>query len=140
MFSPVEKLLLIMAITLAIIDIYYYIVDPHLLSLFFFVLLITHYRIKPPLPLNLTLTVLASLAFFCFTYFFPYKMGVGDIKLLICWSLFLTYQQFVWLLFISSLSGLMMFVMYFLLYKEHLQKIPFVPFLAISLVLVLYYF
>ncbi|WP_165005037.1 MULTISPECIES: A24 family peptidase [unclassified Enterococcus] len=64
-------------------------------------------------------------------------LGTGDILLLICWSGGLPFVSFVQLLFTASFFGVCFFLIYSLRYKEKLEKLPFIPFLSVALLMIL---
>lgn len=134
------RLLILMAISLSIIDLYYFIVDPYLFSLFFQTLIVTNFFNHSMYALNINLAVAVVLCSILLTYLLPNQLGMGDIKLLISWSLFLSTQQFIWLLFFSSLLGIIYVLFYRLCSNHPLIKIAFVPFLSIGLMLTLQFF
>ena len=134
------RLLILMAISLSIIDLYYFIVDPYLFSLFFQTLIVTKFFNHSMYALNIKLAVAVVLCSILLTYLLPNQLGMGDIKLLISWSLFLSTQQFIWLLFFSSLLGIIYVLLYRLCSDPPLIKIAFVPFLSIGLMLTLHFF
>lgn len=78
--------------------------------------------------------------FYLLDYFLPKSFGGGDVKILLTWSIFLTYQDMMWLLFISSLLGILFMLLYPPLTQRHVKKLPFVPFLTVALILVSLYF
>ncbi|UUV98593.1 prepilin peptidase [Vagococcus luciliae] len=129
--SMVTILLIIMGFYLSIIDLYYYIVDPYL-SVLFLIGLLTLYP-----SINKLLPVCVLLFFLLLSYLMPKKLGFGDIKLLVYWSIFLTPIQLIWLIFIASFIGILYIILYHLLTSNPLIKIAFVPFLTIALTIVL---
>lgn len=129
--ATAHTLLIVMGVYLAIIDLYYYIVDPYLSILFLIGLLILYPSINWLFPL-------CVLVFFLLlSYLMPKKLGFGDIKLLVYWSIFLSPIQLIWLIFIASLIGILYIILYHLLTSNSLTKIAFVPFLTIALTIVL---
>lgn len=133
----IEKLLILMAISLSIIDVFFFYVDPYLLSLFFCTLLIIKHNFFSASDLNIKLFILVLVSFYLLNTLLPNQLGMGDIKLLICWSLFLSIQQFIWLLFFSSLLGIIYVLSYRLFSNFQIKKIAFVPFLSLGLMIVL---
>lgn len=129
--SMVMILLIIMGVYLSIIDFYYYVVDPYLSVLFIIGLLTLYPSINKLLPLYVLLF------FLLLNYLMPKKLGFGDIKLLVYWSVFLSPIQLLWLIFIASFIGILYIMLYQLLTSHPLTKIAFVPFLTIALTIVL---
>lgn len=120
---------------LCLTDLFYYYVEPKILYPATITMLILAWLDNR--TFNWQNMVLLALIFFILLRIFPKSFGDGDIKLLICWSFFLTTYQLSLLLFFASLFGLITFLL-FTLVKSTKKKLPFVPFLWAALLLVLF--
>ncbi|MDT2640938.1 hypothetical protein P7D31_12585 [Enterococcus dongliensis] len=74
--------------------------------------------------------------FFLSQKIFPNSLGLGDLWVIGLWSLFLTGYELLQLLFIASVSGLIFFSCQ-LLRKKKPERLPFLPFLFIGLLILL---
>ncbi|MBM7712250.1 prepilin peptidase [Enterococcus xiangfangensis] len=66
----------------------------------------------------------------------PNSLGLGDLWMIGLWSLFLTGYELLQLLFLASVNGLLFFG-YQKFRKKNLERLPFLPFLFIGLLIVL---
>lgn len=126
---------LTMAFLLSMTDFFYLIVEPKILYSFGFMLWLSLFYYQTPFYWETGLLVLLS--FFFVYFFFQAYLGLGDILLLLFWGPWLSLQEFFLLLAIASCSALLFFALYFLLKKQRLQVIPFVPFLSVGLFFIL---
>ncbi|MGX4687530.1 prepilin peptidase [Vagococcus sp. JNUCC 83] len=133
--SMTDTLFTLMGISLSIIDIHCYIVDPVLSKLFFLAMLISQ------LPnIHVILPIIVLLILLLISYLLPNQLGFGDVKLLVMWATFLSSLQLIWLIFIASSLGILFILLMNLVSLEHLEKIAFVPFLTTALTVVIYLF
>ncbi|MDT2815615.1 prepilin peptidase [Vagococcus carniphilus] len=129
-------ILWLMALTLSLTDLFYYLVEPKILYPFS-LLAGSFYFFTHSLQLNLLIApIFLSLIFLLLTIIVPNSIGGGDIKLLIIWSFFLSSHQVLWLIFIASLLGILFIILMNVIARKQINKLPFVPFLSIGLVVV----
>ncbi|WP_457403917.1 prepilin peptidase [Vagococcus martis] len=137
-YSPLSitnMLLILMGISLSIIDIHYYVVDPVLSKLFYLAVLTSQ------LPnIHIILPVIVLLILLLINYFLPGQLGFGDVKLLVMWATCLSSLQLIWLIFIASSLGILFILFMNSLSSERIEKIAFVPFLTTALTVVIYLF
>lgn len=133
--SITNTLLILMGISLSVIDIYYYIVDP-LLSMVFFIALL----VSQGLRFHVLLPVIILLSLLLLNLALPNQLGFGDVKLLVMWSTVLSSVQMIWLIFFASFFGTIFILLSRFLMSVNLIKIAFVPFLTLGLTLVIYLF
>lgn len=125
-------------IYLSFLDCFYYLTDSKYVALVFILSLINllffHSQNQQPYLFSLIFTALFLNLFAIITTFLFKKeaFGMGDVILLIALSPLFTLEQMLLLLFIASLSGLFIASGYFLLKKQKLIKLPFIPFISFS--------
>ncbi len=130
----------LMAITLSLTDYLYYLVDPKILY-FFSIITSCFYYATHQLSLDVFFSpFFIVIVFLILTICMPNSIGGGDIKLLIAWSFFLSLTNILWLILIASLLGIIFIFFTKLTTNKKIEKIPFVPFLSIALILVTIYF
>lgn len=129
-------LLCYMALTLALTDLFYQLVEPKILSSFSFCLLMSHYFDPNLSKIYFLDTIILFLSLTLLNQLIPNGIGGGDIKLLTVWSFFLGYYSLLFIILWACFSCLC-----FLLIRKgaspqsSLIKIPFVPFLTFGLYL-----
>ncbi len=64
------------------------------------------------------------------------KLGDGDVLLLIGWAPWLTLSELAWLLLIASGLGMVVFALYYVIWRCPIHHLPFVPFLSLGLCIV----
>ena len=124
-------ILLLVNFTLSLTDYQFGIVEPKIFySGIFLVIFLYIYQRSFSLDIIYT-PIIISIFFFLFHYFFPDKLGKGDSKLLIAWSIFLSYHDIAFIVLLASFIAL---IYYFLFPKRYPDNhfIPFVPFLSIG--------
>lgn len=123
-------LFLSMGLLLSLTDCFYMIVEPKLLFSFSTVLLLWHLWFSLPLYPWSCLALTAFL--YSFHRFFPQSIGGGDILLLCSWSLLLSWEEILFLVFTASSMALLYIASQYWLGKKT-KQIPFVPFLSLGL-------
>jgi leader peptidase (prepilin peptidase)/N-methyltransferase len=124
--------------TLALVDYWFLVVEPKILYPAYIVIVGLHIYLHQPLHL-LTSFVIFSLLLIII-YFFPTAIGRGDVLLIGLWSYLFSWTEMMLLLFIASSCGLLFLCLYSFLKKRTLQRIPFVPFLFLGLLVCLYFY
>lgn len=64
------------------------------------------------------------------------KLGDGDVLLLIGWAPWLALSELAWLLLIASGLGMVVFALYYVIWRWPIHHLPFVPFLSLGLCIV----
>lgn len=133
--SPRNWLLLgwlVWAFTLALTDIYYYMIEPRIFLPGASVLWLAQFLLGADF---LWLTLLYCLALFSLLHLFLRdRFGFGDVLLLLSWSPWLSFLEFTLLVTLAALLGLLLLLVF---KKLRDQPLPFVPFLAIALAICL---
>ncbi|WP_368251053.1 A24 family peptidase [Enterococcus sp. 2201sp1_2201st1_B8_2201SCRN_220225] len=125
---------LLLSFVLALVDWYYFILEP---KLFYFgtVLLSGIYLYQKGFIYWETSLYCLIISLFCWL-FLKEALGLGDLLLLLAWSFWLPLRQFAALLMIACLSGLFAFLLIALL-KPRQKELPFIPFLTLGLWVIL---
>lgn len=134
--TPNRIILICFLIPLAIYDIHHFRIPNHMILLFFLLLLIFNFHQLTINHLFISLFLIVMLHLF---YFLTHSIGYGDVKLLSIMSLFLSWEYFVYIFMLTYITGGVAAII-FLFYKKGLKKIPLVPFIAASTMIVLLYF
>ncbi|TDM13026.1 prepilin peptidase [Macrococcus lamae] len=130
-------LLICFLVPLAIYDTHHFRIPNHMTVLFFLLLLIFNFDQLFNFSHLLYSSVLILLLHLF--YFLTKGIGYGDIKLLAVMSLFLPWQYFILIFMLSYIIGGIAAII-FLFYKNQLKKIPLVPFITTSTIIVLIYY
>lgn len=128
-------LLWLMSLLLSITDLIYLTVEPKILYPFSLFTFLSYQQVYPFSVNKLLLPMGLIFFFFCLSYFYPHSIGGGDIKLLIIYAYFISFKQLVYLLLLSSATGIIFLLLINSLYTQPLIKLPFVPFLTFSLII-----
>lgn len=126
-------LLLLFAFILSLTDILYLIIEPRI---FYPGMLLVAISLLDSTALLSFHLVSGSIIYFSLSLFNLGKnrLGLGDIKLLSCWALFLGFDGIVKIILVGSLVALIFsFLNYIWQKKSTTVKLPFVPFLSIGL-------
>ncbi len=133
-----EKLIALLWLTtvflLSLTDWFYFIVEPKILYPLHALLWGMMLYFKQPFYWTTVGTVVLLAAVLLVTL--KDSMGLGDWLLLGLWAPWLSPLEFSQLLFAASSCALVFFGLYFLIQKKRLQRLPFVPFLSLGLLLV----
>lgn len=129
-------LLWLMSLMLSLSDYLYYLVEPTILyslALFSFLgFCLTH-----PVQLSvILLPLIVIFSFYLLQLLLPNSIGGGDVKLIFVYAFFITYEQLLYLILIASSLGLLFIGSYFILTKQSIKRLPFVPFLAMAFIIV----
>ncbi|UTH13073.1 prepilin peptidase [Macrococcus equipercicus] len=130
-------LLICFLVPLAIYDTYHFRIPDHMTFLFFLLLLI--FNVEQLLDFGHLLSAGLMILLLHLFYFLTGSIGYGDVKLLSVMSLFLPWPYFVLIFMLTYVIGGIAAII-FLCYKNQLKKIPFVPFIATSTMIVLFYY
>ncbi|ULG71226.1 prepilin peptidase [Macrococcus brunensis] len=120
-------------VPLAIYDIHHFKVPNHMLLLFACILLLIRYPLLFDIQ-HLVYSVLLIILLHLF-YLLTGSIGYGDIKLLSLFALFLPLTYFLLIFMLTYFIGGIA-VICFLFYKHNLKKIPLIPFITASTLLV----
>lgn len=136
-FSKDSYLLLLwlMSLLLSITDLLYLTVEPKILYPFSLLAFLSYQQFQPISVNKLLLPLGVVLFFFCLTYFYPQTIGGGDIKLLIIYAYFISFEQLLHLLLLASSMGVVFLLLFNTFSTQPLRKLPFVPFLTFSLII-----
>ncbi len=136
----INFILTLTAITLSLTDYYYYLVEPRILyasGLLMITLTLIFRTIHYPYFLT-AIVMWAALRFL--DHLLPNSLGLGDRKLLIIWSCFLSFYQILWIVFIGSIAGTFFFILQHRFSSANTKDLlPFVPFLSIGLFITLWF-
>lgn len=124
---------LLSSLVLAVIDWDHLIVEMRIFLSTGMILLISGLFLVPIYWLH---PLIVGSGFFLSQKIFPNSLGLGDLWVIGLWSLFLTGYELLQLLFIASVSGLIFFSCQ-LLRKKKPERLPFLPFLFIGLLILL---
>lgn len=122
-------IILVVLCFLSLLDICYYLTDIKYIALIFI------YSIA--LEKNID-TFLFCAFFFIFIHFISLYLlkkdgfGIGDSLILLAISPLFDLNTMLWLILISTLSGILYYVGYLLITKQKLMKLPFIPFITLS--------
>lgn len=126
-----------MAFLLSLTDLFYWIVEPKILypfgCLLWSLLYLFDWSFYPA-----TLIFLLLVAFLIY-FFLQAYFGFGDMLLLLFWGPWFTIHQLFILLFVASLSGLIISYLYSRLTQQSVNHLPFVPFLSLGLLFLLFF-
>lgn len=125
---------LILSFVLALVDWYYFILEPKLF-LPGLVLLSSFYFYQKGIIHWETIAYCLLITLFCWL-FLREALGLGDLLLLLAWSFWLPLSRFATLLLVACVSGLLAFLLMALL-KLQQKELPFIPFLTLGLWVVL---
>ena len=129
-FSIDYHLVLSILLTGSIIDIMTYKIPNYAsFSIFLIGLLTINYNIE----INFIISLVLNICLFFFSYF-KNSIGMGDIKLFISLLIYFGGEDFIILIFIMSIL-LFFFSLYTIFKKNYLKKIPLVPFITFSYIL-----
>lgn len=126
----------LVAFTLTLTDIFYLIVEPKLFFPFILLLFSFHYSLK--LPFHIITGVFLFIILTSLNHLFTEAIGGGDILLITSWGVLLGNKSLILLLFIASGCALFVSLLFRLILKQKIKQLPFVPFLAFALFLILY--
>lgn len=134
--QPVYLIWITMAFLLSLTDLFYWTVEPKILypmgTLLWFLLFLFDW------PFYLaTLLFLVSVSLLIH-FFLQAYLGFGDALLLLFWGPWLSLNQLFLLLFIASLSALLLTSLLSFVKKERITHVPFVPFLSLGLLYLLF--
>lgn len=133
-------LLWLMSLLLSVTDLLYLTVEPKILYPFSLFAFLSYQQTFPFSVNKLLLPMSLILFFFCLTYFYPQTIGGGDIKLLIIYAYFISFEQLLYLLLLASATGIIFLLLINSIYTQPLRKLPFVPFLTFSLIIISLFF
>lgn len=119
------------ATLLSLTDYFYFLVEPKILYPLHLLLWGGMFYFHQPFYVSTFLLLVILGIFFWFSL--RDSMGMGDWLLLAFWVPWLTLEQFSLLLFVASLSALIVFLGNYLFRKQPPQRLPFVPFLSLGL-------
>lgn len=135
--TTIPLLMITFLIPLSIYDIQYFKVPDHMLFMFLMMLLWTNFPVLSNIH-HILIALLIAIFLHLF-YFLTRSIGYGDIKLLMILALCLPWQFFLLIFLLTYVSGGLAAII-FLFYKPDLRRLPLVPFIALSTLLVLNYF
>lgn len=138
--SPSDTLIyftwLTMAFLLSLTDCLYWIVEPKILFSFGCLLWLFLFFFNWPFHIStLFFLLIVAVLVYCFL---QKVFGFGDMLLLLVWGPWFSIHQVFTLLFIASLSGLMFSQIYHWMTRKSLTHLPFVPFLSLGLLFLLF--
>ncbi|MDH2997838.1 peptidase [Pasteurellaceae bacterium LFhippo2] len=140
---PIIAIVLIL-IYLSVLDFFYYLTDSRYIAIIF-LLSLTHLLFFQPENITENLfTLFITTLFFClFTPIanFAFKketLGLGDVLLFCALSPLFNLNQMVLLLLFSSLSGLLFALGCFLITKQKVSRLPFIPFITGAVLMVIH--
>lgn len=136
--------IIILLIYLSLLDYHYYLTDVYYVAIIFF-FSICNLLFFHPFFIELHLTNLIFTMLF-FALFIPLTekilnktaLGAGDVILFIALSPLFSLTKMLYLLLFSSLFGLLFSGFYWLIKKQKLIKLPFIPFISLACVTLLY--
>lgn len=130
--DPVIALLLMILCFLSVLDYCYYLTDIRYVAVIFVLALLA----------AVTEAYRESLLFCCLCFGMlglcsrlilkKEVLGSGDSLLLIALSPLFSLEEICFLLLIASLSGIVFYLLYYVMKKEKLTKLPFIPFISFS--------
>ena len=129
-------ILWLMSLALSLTDMIYLTVEPIILYPLSFIYFLCYYQNHSFSFISLGTPLFLFLFFFILDYFLPNSFGGGDVKLLMVYSIFLSFIQLLYLILIASLLGIIFFFINSKLLKKEIYHLPFVPFLTVSLIFV----
>lgn len=128
---------LTMAFLLSLTDLFYWTVEPKILYPFGFLLWVILFLCAWPFyPVTLIFLLLISLLVY---FFLQNYFGFGDMLLLLFWGPWFSLHQLFTLLFIASLSGLILSTLIAFIRKRTINHLPFIPFLSLGLLYLLFF-
>lgn len=128
---------LTMAFLLSLTDLFYWTVEPKILYPFGFLLWMILFLCAWQLYFS---TLIFLLLINLIVYFFLQDyFGFGDVLLLLFWGPWFSLHQLFILLFVASLSGLILSALLTLIRKKTIRHLPFVPFLSLGLFYLLFF-
>ncbi|QLB21669.1 hypothetical protein A6B43_07130 [Vespertiliibacter pulmonis] len=142
-YPPTIITIIFILIYLSILDTLYYLTDSKYVTIIFIITLLhlvlfNEYNIYPYI-ISLLFTLIFFFLLIQITQFLLKKevFGMGDVIILVAISPLFRLEEILLLLLIASLSGLIFASGYFLVKKEKLTKLPFIPFISFSTLLLL---
>lgn len=126
-------ILLFFSFWLTFFDLYFYIVEPHILYISSAISLCYQIHLNSFRSLHLSEFFLLLIFFYLFDHYAPNKIGHGDIKLLLSWSLILPSHLLLMTIFLAATLAII--ILYLLPEHKTKQGVPFVPFLFLSLLI-----
>lgn len=130
-FTIYRLLFLLMAFSLSLTDIYYFVVDPKLFYSFSLFLCINHLYLAQIFHWQLGLLTFMSLSLL--NRLDTFCLGGGDVLLISIWGTLLGLYSQLLMLCIASSSGLIFYIFSNYILKKEIYEIPFVPFLSFGL-------
>lgn len=124
-------LLIFSSFWLTFFDLYFFIVEPTILFISTILSLILQSYLNGFYSIPIIDFFILFLFFYLYNHYFPSKIGQGDIKLLLSWSLILSNYLLLVTILLASVLAIMTF--YFLPNRKTQQGLPFVPFLFVAL-------
>lgn len=125
--------LLFFSFWLTFFDLYFFIVEPTLLLISSILSLIFQLYFNGFHSIHLTDFFLLFVFFYLYYHYYPNNIGLGDIKLLLSWSLILS--NYLLLMTILLAAALAIVTFYLLPNFKPRHGLPFVPFLFVSLLI-----
>lgn len=124
------------ALLLSLTDIYYFIIEPKIFYPTHLALISLLLYFKMPFYWESILLYLIICGFLL--SFFKRAMGMGDLLLLLFWVPWLSLIEIAQLLFVASLSALIVYLIIFFATTKQIKtlQLPFVPFLSLGLLIV----
>lgn len=137
---PIESVnyfLLFSAFTLSLTDFFYLTVEPKIFFPSAFFLCLQQVLLEKPFHLFFCCFLICLFIFL--TYFFPEALGGGDMLILLLWGVLLGSKLLLLILLTASTLGLIFIYLIRWISHKTIKHLPFLPFLSISLYLVLLY-
>ena len=125
----------LVSFTLSLTDYLSLMVEPFILYPFALITFIFFVSYQPFNLVHFILPCGIYIFFCCLDMFMSDSIGGGDIKLLMIYGFFLSFQQILYLILISSISGLLFILLVHITTGKRVDKLPFVPFLTLGLIL-----
>lgn len=129
--------LLMMNLSLSFTDLYYRIVEPKILYPVSILCGVLYFQTNPFTFRTLIPPFIIFVSFYIFQLFFPDKIGGGDIKLLMVWSIFFS-ATFLAKIILVACSAALIYI-FFTGPSSYKQAIPFVPFLTIGFIFTIFF-
>lgn len=135
--QPFSAALIAFLIPLAVYDTQHFKIPNHVLLLMAALFVMINGRLL--LDADHLLSVIVVTLLLHLFYFLTASIGYGDIKLLVLLALFMPWPFFIMVFMLTYITGGAAAII-FLCYKEHLKKVPLVPFITLSSLITLMYF
>ncbi|MGO2082211.1 prepilin peptidase [Vagococcus sp.] len=138
-YSFLHFLMTLMLLTLSLTDYLYGLVEPKIFYSFSLLITILFFWNSPFKLIIFLPPLLMTLFFSIYCYFYPQKIGGGDIRLLLFFAFILGFTQTLWITFIASLTALLFSIALLLFQHKMPHSIPFIPFLTFGFICTCFY-